>query len=363
MPLATAEAVSPLTLIIRLKFMDFLSGVPTDHLQLSSSTLTPLLNADNASEPIGGGNLSGVSKMITVNSTADAVDNSDGVTTLREAINFANADTTEDAIIFDSSVFATPQTISLSLGELNITHNLSIIAPRDSSTGEDLLTISGNNASRVFEIGTAATVTLSGLIIANAKVSDSNGGGTLTISNSTVNENSTTDSTNGSSSNLPELILSGGGIFNSGILTLLFTTITGNQAADGGGVFNDDVASTTVRDTIIASNLNSTGGNNPEVFGDFTSLGYNLIGDATGSTGFNSTGDIVGTSDNPIDPRLDALLFNSTPTATLALLPDSPAIDAGDPSVLATDPTTDQRGQPRVSGMLPDIGAFEFSQA
>ncbi|MDF5715955.1 MAG: CSLREA domain-containing protein [Rhizonema sp. NSF051] len=86
--------------------MDFLSGAATDHLQLSSSTLTPLLNADSASEPIGGGNLSGVSKMITVNSTADVVENSDGVTTLREAINFANADTTEDAIVFDSSVFA-----------------------------------------------------------------------------------------------------------------------------------------------------------------------------------------------------------------------------------------------------------------
>ena len=42
MPLATAEAVSPLTLIIRLNFMDFLSGAATDHLQLSSSTLTPL---------------------------------------------------------------------------------------------------------------------------------------------------------------------------------------------------------------------------------------------------------------------------------------------------------------------------------
>ncbi len=44
---------------------------------------------------------------------------------------------------------------------------------------------------------------------------------------------------------------------------------------------------------------------------------------------------------------------------TLALLPDSPAIDAGDPTVLLSDPTTDQRGLPRVSGVGSDIGAFE----
>ncbi len=66
-----------------------------------------------------------------------------------------------------------------------------------------------------------------------------------------------------------------------------------------------------------------------------------------------------GTSDNPIDPRLAPLDFYGGPTQTLALLPDSPAIDAGDPTVLDTDPTTDQRGFPRVSNGRADIGAFE----
>ena len=47
------------------------------------------------------------------------------------------------------------------------------------------------------------------------------------------------------------------------------------------------------------------------------------------------------------------------PTQTIALFPDSPAIDAGDPTILDTDPTTDQRGLPRVSGVGSDIGAFE----
>ncbi|MBR8835886.1 MAG: hypothetical protein DSM106950_18165 [Stigonema ocellatum SAG 48.90 = DSM 106950] len=54
--------------------------------------------------------------------------------------------------------------------------------------------------------------------------------------------------------------------------------------------------------------------------------------------------------------------FNGGPTQTIALLPDSPAIGAGDPTILPTDPTTDQRGLPRrASDGRTDIGAFEFS--
>ena len=50
--------------------------------------------------------------------------------------------------------------------------------------------------------------------------------------------------------------------------------------------------------------------------------------------------------------------FNGGPTQTIALLPDSPAIDAADPTVLDTD----QRGLPRrAADGSADIGAFEFS--
>ena len=165
----------------------------------------------------------------------------------------------------------------------------------------------------------------------------------------------------------------GGGIYNNdyaSTLTLLFSTVTQNQAANGGGVYQNDVplsrsvvrGSIRLRNTIIAANLNSDGGINPDVFSTFTSYGYNLIGDSTGSTGFSEgLADIVGTSDNPIDPRLAPLNFYGGSTQTIALLPDSPAIDAGDPTVLDTDPTTDQRGFPRVSNGRADIGAFEFS--
>ena len=126
-------------------------------------------------------------------------------------------------------------------------------------------------------------------------------------------------------------------------------------------MFNFAPASAVLRNTIIASNLKSEDGLNPDVAGRFISDGYNLIGDRTGSSGFTATGDIVGTSDNPIDPRLGSLDSNGGPTQTHALLESSPAIDAGDPTVLDTDPITDQRGLPRVSGARVDIGAFELS--
>ncbi len=432
-----------------------------------SPTTNPLLTpvfGDNVQDLLNAGALNvNPSAIITVNSTNDAVDDlNSGVTTLRDAINQANGDTGEDLIVFERSLFSNQQTITLSGTELDITHNLDIIAPRDPLTGGDLVTVSGNKASRVFEIESGATVTLSGLIVADGNVrNDDDGGGikncgvltldssivrndfarsgggianesgamlmvsnstinrnlvdffgggitstgTLTVSNSTISDNTASDggggggisntgtltvsnSTlsgnsavkngggifngksevgNGGTVNVSNTTLSGntagndgGGIFNDKTLTLVSSTLTLNSASLGGGMFNDALGNACTRNTIIAANLNSPNGINPDVSGTFNSNGYNLIGDSTGSTGFDEAiGDIVGTSDNPIDPRLDVLAFNGGPTQTIALLPDSPAIDAGDPTVLDTDPTTDQRGLARVVNGRADIGAFE----
>ena len=56
---------------------------------------------------------------------------------------------------------------------------------------------------------------------------------------------------------------------------------------------------------------------------------------------------------------------NGGPTFTLALLPGSPAIDAGSNALIASGVTTDQRGSgfPRIVNNTVDIGAFEFAQA
>src|SRR5260370_19849276 len=75
------------------------------------------------------------------------------------------------------------------------------------------------------------------------------------------------------------------------------------------------------------------------------------------SNGVN--GNLVGSAGNPIDPLLGPLDDNGGPTLTHALMPGSPAIDAGN-NAYATD--WDQRGEgfPRIVNDIIDIGAFEY---
>jgi hypothetical protein len=79
----------------------------------------------------------------------------------------------------------------------------------------------------------------------------------------------------------------------------------------------------------------------------------NLIETAGNACGLTDgvNGNIIGA-----DPTLGPLAGNGGATPTHALLPSSPAIDAG---ADASCPTTDQRGMPRPRGAHCDIGAFE----
>ena len=63
-----------------------------------------------------------------------------------------------------------------------------------------------------------------------------------------------------------------------------------------------------------------------------------------------------GTIAGPIDAKLGGLEDNGGLTLTVALMPGSPAIDAGTASGA---PARDQRGYLR-AGAAPDVGAFEF---
>src|SRR5207248_1160755 len=89
----------------------------------------------------------------------------------------------------------------------------------------------------------------------------------------------------------------------------------------------------------------------------------NLIGINDGSlTGIaaGTNGNLVGTPTSPLDPKLGLLTNNGGPTQTMALLPGSPAINAGSNVSLPPGLTTDQRGLPRITAGTVDSGAFEF---
>src|SRR5262249_6816777 len=128
---------------------------------------------------------------------------------------------------------------------------------------------------------------------------------------------------------------------------------SGNSAIEGGGLYAP--ASTQLTNSIIAEN---TAGVGPDVRSPFAqgvrSHGHNLIGITDGSSGWGSS-DLTRAGASPLDPKLAPLGSNGGPTQTMALLPGSPAIDAGDSG--AGIPT-DQRGANRNGDV--DIGAFEF---
>jgi parallel beta-helix repeat protein len=148
-----------------------------------------------------------------------------------------------------------------------------------------------------------------------------------------------------------------GGILNAGSLTLVNCTIAGNLAnGAGGGLYQSGSGGNVILNTIISGNDATAAG--PDAYGPFTSQGHNLIGDASGSSGWVAS-DLQGR-----DPLLGPLQDNGGGTSTMALLPGSPAIDAGD-DVINGSPyfTTDQRGRPRLSGAHVDIGAFEAGPA
>jgi hypothetical protein len=146
-------------------------------------------------------------------------------------------------------------------------------------------------------------------------------------------------------------------IFNSGTITFIASTVTRNS---GGGVLNTWFA--TARNSIIALNGPA---NSFDYHGPFSSQGHNLIGNNAGSFGFfvGANNDLVGTPESPINPLINPLAENGGRWPTVALLPGSPARDAGD-DLLLLPPfslSTDQRGQPRKIGAHMDIGAFEVA--
>ncbi len=183
-----------------------------------------------------------------------------------------------------------------------------------------------------------------------------NGNATVEIVNSTLSEN---------------LAYAGGGIYNASspgsvTLTIANSTLNGNSATNGGGIFNGTTffgspsGSATVEIGSTILNAGASGANitnyafSAIATGTVTSLGYNLSSDDGG--GFlTATGDQINT-----DPMLGPLQDNGGLTFTCALLPGSPAINAGDPK-FTPPPDFDQRGPGfrRVAYGRIDIGAFE----
>ena len=320
--------------------------------------------------------------MLTVSNINDT-----GTGSLRAAVAQADADGGGDMIVF-SSLFNTPQTITLTSGQLELTGTAA--ATTIDGPGANLLSVSGNNFSRVFQIDPGVTASISGLTITGGNGGNYgngggglyNRGGTVTLTNCAVSGNSSYHG--GGLSNygnpyvdVPFATMSltnctisgnhafgsfaglGGGLYTKAYsnATLTNCTVSGNSAQVGGGLSTDSSGTATLTNCTVSGNSAAQDGG--LLLLTRGTLNNTIVAGNSSSGGSFSGRDIFGTfsgSNNLIggNPLLAPLGDYGGPTQTMALLPGSPAIDAG---TSTGAPTTDQRGLGRVGGV--DIGAFE----
>ena len=155
----------------------------------------------------------------------------------------------------------------------------------------------------------------------------------------------------------------GGGIYNAnGVTTLLFNTITANTSGGGLSSFNDGVTCTKAGSNIIAGNMDYDL-SAITTTQRFSSLGYNLVGVAGINIDYTQEFNQFGDQTDVTDPMLIPLANNGGPTQTHAILPGSPARNAGDDTICALTPVNgkDQRRVTRPFEAHCDIGAYEFN--
>lgn len=201
---------------------------------------------------------------IIVNSLSDAVNNSDGLCTLREAITAANNNAASGAVAgecvagsssgSDSITFSVTGIINLNTALPTLVSNMTITGPGASSLTVQRSTAPGTSNFRIFSIN--ATVTIAGITITNGKsadgglgsgsfgaAGDSGGGiqnlGTLTLSDAVVTANRTGIGGQPASVGSDGVAFggpggSGGGIFSSGSLFMANVTVSNNTTGAGG---------------------------------------------------------------------------------------------------------------------------------
>ena len=361
------------------------------------------------------------SQSLVVNTTADVRDDFDGLTSLRDAVNFANSNGAGGAITFDPNAFGTRQTIKLNGTPLTLSASnraLSISAP---AAG---LTISGDDKSRLFDVTRSAFVTLNDLTLtggfsaeAGAIVNQNsltlnrvtvtgnrsttgagaiyNDSGFLTINNSTISSNSASSGTSGAittiqggSVRLNNSTLSGNSctpnsesigagallVQQFGSARLLNATVAGNTlsgSGQGAGGLANQGDLTLVNVTAV--------GNAASQFGALSNFGsleaINSLFAANGATPFNGFTDPGASGDanrnyafatlNAAGLDADGLKNNGGTVATIALLGTSPVRDQGqDTTQSPYRLSTDARGSgfARLIGAGVDVGAFEAAR-
>ena len=207
-----------------------------------------------------------------VTTASDTVDVNDGVLSLREAITQANANSDSDTITFNASLNGTE--IDLTGGEMAITNNVTITGNGAANT-----IIDAQQASRIFDVTTSGTVSLSSMTLKNGKLTDStlsgaaisNRFGTLNLTTVSFLSNSSAGSggvfinsgtINATGCTFTENTATGSGGVSNGFGTYSFSgcTFTSNSAQQSGGVFSGTGDYSATNSTFTSNHANASGG-------------------------------------------------------------------------------------------------------
>jgi RTX calcium-binding nonapeptide repeat (4 copies) len=268
-------------------------------------------------------------------------------------------------------------------GDLDLTRTVTVL-------GSGQPVIDGLGGDRILHVGPsgAPTVSLNGVELRGGGAVASGAGilveaGTLNLSSVTIASNTAT-SAGGAAAGGGVLIDSpgphsivastisgntaaadlddahGGGIASAGSPTLTHTTVHANTASAGdqalGGSLLSNAGAVQLRATIVSAGAGDAGAQNClSLGGGLASQGYNLEASNVSSSAQCGTSSALQDRFSG-DASLAALADRGGPTRTHALLSTSMALD-GVPTCFPL--ASDQRGEPRPSGVACEIGSFE----
>ena len=335
------------------------------------------VNTNGSARDLGAFELAPDLSELVVTTLDDVVDGFDGVTSLREAIAFADSLAGENTVTFDASLAGGTLVLTQGVLELTDTDGVTITADIDGDLAADI-TISGNDASRVFMIsGAGNSAELRSLDITNGFTAEDRGGAifsgadtNMTLVNSTVRDSASllaaggmtiygtanvvnSTFTGNASQYVTALEVSG----SAGVGTLFNVTVTGNT--ETGGIGMNGVGAIAGQLTITNSTLQGdaavfasstvniyNSAVDGTVLGSLASAYNNVFKDAPSIT--NGAGNLT----NVADLGLGALADNGGPIQTLAPQIGSVLINAGDVAYLPLD-TADADGDGDRAETLP----------
>jgi CSLREA domain-containing protein len=175
--------------------------------------------------------------------------------------------------------------------------------------------------------------------------------GNLVLVNSTISGNKGT--------------VSAGGIYVNNTSQILNSTISDNIGISAGGIDNGGNGKVILKNTIVSGNKSQS--KSSDCKGHISSGGYNVIGSPVGFIFERSDGDRLG-----VDAKIIPLSTSQNSSFVYSLLPDSPALDGGDPQGCIDEDGNllmdDQLNNPRPVNKegnintICDVGAYEGSK-